>query len=249
MSSLRPEPGAVLALSNMSAPWAWLIRPFRRLGYQAARGDFVNRARPGQQPARHLALAMDQIEPGGDHNRAADQGPSGGHVAEHQIAERDGPDDLRVDERRQHRGGRPPVGQRSADNGRPIRSAPIATIRPMSSHDSGACPDERQQRRHRHARQPGWHRTASSRWNRCATPCGWRCHSRHRRSLRPTENSAAHCMPPLMPGRITTSTPAKPTTIAVQRRQPTHSPSTGPARIATRNGVANRIASASSSCR
>ncbi len=34
--------------------------------------------------------------------------------------------------------------------------------------------------------------------------------ARHRRSPRPTENSAAHCMPPLMPGRITTSTPTKP---------------------------------------
>jgi hypothetical protein len=52
-----------------------------------------------------------------------------------------------------------------------------------------------------------------------------------------------------MPGRTTTSTPTNPTPIAIQRRQPTHSPSMGPARIATMNGVENRIASASSSCR
>ena len=55
-------------------------------------------------------------------------------------------------------------------------------------------------------------------------------------------------MPP-RPGRVTTSTPAKPTPIALQRRQPIRSPSIGPDSTATRNGVENRIDSASSSWR
>ena len=55
-------------------------------------------------------------------------------------------------------------------------------------------------------------------------------------------------MPP-KPGRATSSTPKNPTPIAVQRRQPTHSPSIGPDSTATMNGVENRIDSASSSCR
>ena len=41
--------------------------------------------------------------------------------------------------------------------------------------------------------------------------------------------------------------PEKPTPIAAQRRGPTHSPSTGPASAATRNGVANVMVSAWSS--
>jgi hypothetical protein len=41
----------------------------------------------------------------------------------------------------------------------------------------------------------------------------------------------------------------KPTAIAVQRRQRTHSPSIGPESAATKNGVENTSAIASSSCR
>ena len=55
-------------------------------------------------------------------------------------------------------------------------------------------------------------------------------------------------MPPA-PGRVTSSTPQKPTMIAVQRRQPIHSPSIGPPSAATMNGVQKMIATASSSCR
>src|SRR5262249_47349144 len=51
------------------------------------------------------------------------------------------------------------------------------------------------------------------------------------------------------PGRVTTSTPTKPTAIAVQRRQCTHSPNMGPDSAATKNGVEKMSAIASSSCR
>src|SRR5882672_1311116 len=54
-------------------------------------------------------------------------------------------------------------------------------------------------------------------------------------------------MPP-KPGRVTRTTPAKPTRIAHQRRQPTHSPKIGPDNSATKNGVENRIAVVWSSC-
>jgi hypothetical protein len=63
-----------------------------------------------------------------------------------------------------------------------------------------------------------------------------------------SESSAAGWNAPV-PGRVTTSTPMKPTQIAVQRRQRTHSPSIGPDSAATKNGVEKMIAIASSSCR
>jgi len=44
------------------------------------------------------------------------------------------------------------------------------------------------------------------------------------------------------PGRIMTRTPAKPTAVAVQRRQPTLSPSSGTERAVTSIGEANRMA-------
>ncbi len=54
-------------------------------------------------------------------------------------------------------------------------------------------------------------------------------------------------MPP-KPGRVISSTPPKPTQIADQRRQPIHSPSSGPEAMATMNGKVKMIDSTSSSC-
>ena len=51
------------------------------------------------------------------------------------------------------------------------------------------------------------------------------------------------------PGRVTTKTPTKPTAIAVQRRQRTHSPNIGPDSAAMKNGVEKVSAWASSSRR
>ena len=63
-----------------------------------------------------------------------------------------------------------------------------------------------------------------------------------------TESSAAGCMPP-SPGRVTSSTPRKPTPIAASRRGPGHSPSRGPDTSATISGVANAIEIVSASWR
>ncbi len=54
-------------------------------------------------------------------------------------------------------------------------------------------------------------------------------------------------MPP-RPGRVISSTPAKPKPIADQRRQPIHSPSIGPDAMATMKGKVKMIDSASSNC-
>src|SRR6266508_5141881 len=56
-----------------------------------------------------------------------------------------------------------------------------------------------------------------------------------------SESSAAGWKVPA-PGRATTSTPMKPTQIAVQRRHRTHSPRIGPDSAATKNGVEKMIA-------
>ena len=55
------------------------------------------------------------------------------------------------------------------------------------------------------------------------------------------ESPAAQWMPPA-PGRVTSSTPQKPTMIAVQRRQWIHSPRIGPPSAATMKGVEKMIA-------
>ena len=46
---------------------------------------------------------------------------------------------------------------------------------------------------------------------------------------------------PWKPGRVISSTPQKPTPIALQRRQPIHSPSIGPETIATMKGKVKMI--------
>lgn len=50
------------------------------------------------------------------------------------------------------------------------------------------------------------------------------------------------------PGRVITSTPMKATTIAAQRRQPAHSPSSGPASAVMTIGAKKKIDTVSASC-
>src|SRR4029079_13693737 len=57
-----------------------------------------------------LALAVKDIETRGDHDGGAGERPAGGQVTEHQVAQHDHQYDLGIDEGRQHRGRRQPVG-------------------------------------------------------------------------------------------------------------------------------------------
>ena len=103
--------------------------------YQAGAAHFSQPALMGASLAAHLALAVEQIKPGGHHDRGARDRPVVGHVAEHQVAEGDHPDDLGVDERRRAPRPAPGGGRRSADSARGCRtrrSPPSAPHRPKS---------------------------------------------------------------------------------------------------------------------
>ena len=51
-----------------------------------------------------------------------------------------------------------------------------------------------------------------------------------------------------VPGRTTTRTPTKPTMIAIQRRGPAHSPSSGPASAVTTIGADSKTDTVCASC-
>src|SRR6266699_3341374 len=93
--------------SRSSSPMTSLRRGLRA----APGGTIANRpgaAHPLKQ-AFHLALAVEHVEPRGDHDRRTGKRPSGRYVREHEVAEQDYPDELGVDEGREQRGGREPV--------------------------------------------------------------------------------------------------------------------------------------------
>ena len=169
-----------------------------------------------------------------------------GHVAEHQIAEHDHLHDLGIDEGRQHGRRRQPMG-----GDQEIMSEAAHRARDHHERD-----DERVGRRgpdERHHRQQRHHADEVRVEQRGLVGIGAGENARgdgieRVESAAVSESSAAGWKVP-GPGRVTTSTPMKPTPIAVQRRQRTHSPRIGPDSAATKNGVEKMIAIASSSCR
>ena len=128
----------------------------------------------------------------------------------------------------------------------PPTSMPLSAIRPKSSSTSGAQPNG-------HVQSPARTMTAVEKHmidTDVSCPAILRV-VRSRKAparLAPRGNRAAHCTASA-PGRSITTTPANPTRTALQRRQPTCSPSIGDARAVTNSGPAKVMARASANGR
>ena len=157
-----PVAGFVAIGGSSGAGYVW-----RRI-LAAAAGTLRQPARTARLP--RTRLAVQQVEPRRDHDQRRPTmvqrcGTSPNTRKPSAIVQTI----CGIDERRQRRGRRQPMGPDQQIMPDRRRTAPISTISTTTSDAVRRRPDERHDRVMTRSRRPGWYRTAWSRCCRCAT--------------------------------------------------------------------------------